>query len=93
MSSVEVLSVSQEKAYTYLQRAIDVNAYHNNLGHLSEKMTRDTAEFGIKVVMVGSFKLCEDCAFANARQNNVKKLQVNSYHPIRSVGKNSKKKT
>ena len=62
-------------AYKHLQRTVDMNEYHKEFGHPSEKTARNTADlFGIK--FVGSFKPCEDCALAKTTQKNVKEISI-----------------
>ena len=51
---------------------MNVNEFHNRMGHMSEKITRSMAkEVGIH--LTGTFKVCKACAEAKAKQKNVGK--------------------
>ena len=53
-------------------KGVDIMKFHDMLGHVSESMTRKTAEYyGVK--LIGNFDVCVDCAKAKARQKNVPK--------------------
>jgi hypothetical protein len=55
-----------------LDKCIDVNRFHEILGHCGADRLQKTAHIhGIK--LKGNVEVCEDCAIAKARQKNVNK--------------------
>ncbi len=54
-------------------KAIDVNRFHQRLGHPSEIYTKITAKlYGVK--LKGKMRVCEDCTYGTAHQKPVKKF-------------------
>ena len=51
-------------------REVNINTYHQMLGHISEERTRATAKY-YNVKLTGKFETCYNCALAKARQNNL----------------------
>ena len=51
-------------------KKVDVNVFHQLLGHVSETVTRQTAKY-YGVELEGDFNTCEECALAKARQKNL----------------------
>jgi hypothetical protein len=53
-------------------KKIDMNKFHEMIRHCGVERLKKTANIhGLK--LKGEFKVCEDCAVANARQRNVNK--------------------
>jgi hypothetical protein len=59
-----------------IQQTMNVNAFHERLGHTNEETTRTTAKhYNIK--LTGKFEPCFDCAIAKAKQKNTNKETSN----------------
>jgi hypothetical protein len=53
-------------------KGVDIMKCHDMLGHVSEAMTKKTAEYyGVK--LFGNFQVCADCSKAKARQRKIPK--------------------
>ncbi len=56
-----------------MDKTVDVNIFHQRLGHPSEIYTRTTAKiYGIR--LTGNLSVCEGCAYGKAHQRPVKKF-------------------
>jgi hypothetical protein len=71
---VEILSRTDAMAHIMLDRgkSIDMNILHTALGHLSQEVTKKTAEY-YDLKITGTFKPCSDCQTAKSKQNTVTK--------------------
>ena len=62
--------IAQNKADA--NKTIDVNKFHNMIGHCGvDRLTKTAQIHGLK--LKGDLKVCTDCAIAKARQKNVNK--------------------
>ena len=73
VGAVEILPLEEdEMAAAIVDGAVDVNKFHELLGHVSEEKARAVARYyGVK--LVGKFNPCSACAEAKARQKNIPK--------------------
>ena len=55
---------------------IDINLYHNMIGHPSQEITRSTAR-RYNIDLKGELKPCEHCAISKAKQKAVPKVSTN----------------
>ena len=51
-------------------KKLDINVFHQLLGHVSENVTRNTAKY-YGVELDGKFNTCKECALAKAQQKNL----------------------
>ena len=73
LGGVNVVPVFNDFANVTSRRSVNVNEYHKELGHPNEAITRATAkQFDIK--LTGTFKPCENCALAKAKQKKISKV-------------------
>ena len=75
ISGIKMVCKESSVAYTAqhkteLRNSIDINKFHEMLGHCgSDRLKRTAMIHGLK--LKGELKVCEDCAIAKARQKNV----------------------
>jgi hypothetical protein len=77
VSGIEMVSLESPSAYiaqnkTDSSKSIDVNKFHEMIGHCGVNCLNKTAQVHV-LKLKGDFKVCEDCAVAKARQKNLNK--------------------
>ena len=68
--------VEEGHVATCITKVVDINLYHNMIGHPSQEITKQTAR-KYKIEVKGDLKTCEHCAISKAKQKAVPKVSTN----------------
>ena len=71
VAGVDIIPI-QEQAKLAFSRSVDINTYHQELGHPCESVTKATAKLK-NIRLTGEFRPCKDCAVGKSKQKMVSK--------------------
>ena len=54
---------------------VDINNFHDILGHPNERVLRNTAK-SLDVSLLGTLDVCDSCSLAKAKRKNMNKINV-----------------
>jgi len=67
--------ISTEAAAVTMFGKLDVNKFHQTIGHANEQVTRATAQ-QLGIALRGTFEKCENCAISKIKKENIPKASV-----------------
>jgi len=71
-----ILRISSEAAAVAMFGKLDINKFHQTIGHANEQVTRATAQ-QLGIALRGTFEKYENCAISKIQRKNIPKGSIN----------------